>query len=193
MAAHICPVWIGYLLASPLRKIVQNPNMLKPYLEEGMTVLDFGAAMGFFSIPMAKRVGRSGKVICVDVQERMLQVLQKRAARAGVSERIKPHLGTEQGIGLSDYAEKIDFILASAVLHETPVPDRALQELSTLLKPGATFMLIEPRGHVSEEEFERIKALATKFGLRLLAHPRVAKSRTALFVKKGMNGPTNAV
>jgi ubiquinone/menaquinone biosynthesis C-methylase UbiE len=193
MAAHICPVWIGYLLASPLRKIIQNPNILKPYLEEGMTVLDFGSAMGFFSVPMAKMVGRSGKVICVDIQERMLQVLQKRAARAGVSERIKPHMSTEQGIGLSDYMEKIDFILASAVLHETPDPDRTLQELSTLLKPGARFMLIEPKGHVSEKEFERIKVPAIAFGLRLLAQPRVARSLTALFIKQRTNRPASAV
>ncbi|MBD3384211.1 methyltransferase domain-containing protein [candidate division KSB1 bacterium] len=193
MAAHICPVWIGYLLASPLRKLIQNPKIVKPYLENGMTVVDFGSAMGYFSIPMAKMVGRSGKVICVDVQERMLKVLQKRAARAGVSDRIIPHLSTEEGIDLDDHKKKIDFILASAVLHETPDPDRTLQELSALLKPGATFMLIEPKGHVGEEEFERIKALAIKFGLHLSAQPHVARSRTALFIKEEMNRPESAV
>ncbi len=183
MAAHICPVWIGYLLASPLRKMLQSPKILKPYMKKGMTVVDFGSAMGYFSIPMAKLVGRSGKVICVDVQERMLEVLQKRAAKAGVSERIKPHLSGERDPGLDCYKEKIDFILASAVLHETPDPDRTLQELSKLLKPGAALMLIEPRGHVSEKEFKRIKALAAGYGLNLSEQPYVARSRTALYIK----------
>ena len=64
---HVCPVWVGYLLASPVRKLIQNPKkLLSPYVEEGMTVLDAGCAMGFFSLPMARMVGPNGKVICGD-------------------------------------------------------------------------------------------------------------------------------
>jgi len=41
---HVCPVWVGYLLASPLRKLLQNPDkILAPYVKPGMTVLDVGA------------------------------------------------------------------------------------------------------------------------------------------------------
>jgi hypothetical protein len=43
MAKKVCPVWIGHLLASPLRRLVQNPKkILGPYVTSGMTVLDFG-------------------------------------------------------------------------------------------------------------------------------------------------------
>jgi hypothetical protein len=43
MAKKVCPVWIGHLLASPLRRLVQNPKkILEPYVTNGMTVLDFG-------------------------------------------------------------------------------------------------------------------------------------------------------
>ena len=43
MAKHVCPVWVGYLLASPLRKLFHNPKkILGPYVEEGMKVLDIG-------------------------------------------------------------------------------------------------------------------------------------------------------
>ena len=49
MAEHVCPVWVGYLLASPVRKLFDNPEkVLAPYVKEGMTVLDVGSAMGFF-------------------------------------------------------------------------------------------------------------------------------------------------
>jgi len=55
---HLCPVWIGYLLASPVRKLSQNPRkILGPYVNEGMTVADIGCAMGFFSLPLAKQSG----------------------------------------------------------------------------------------------------------------------------------------
>ena len=68
MAEHVCPWWLGYFLASPLRKLMQNPDtILSGHISEGMTALDVGSAMGFFSIPMARLVGASGKVICVDL------------------------------------------------------------------------------------------------------------------------------
>ena len=67
MANRTCPIWVGYLLASPLRKLLENPEkILKPHVNEGMKVLDIGSAMGFFSLPLAKIVSTKGKVVCVD-------------------------------------------------------------------------------------------------------------------------------
>ena len=66
---HVCPWWIGYLIASHLRKLGENPDtILGPLVEPGMTVVDVGCAMGFFSLPLARMVGESGRVLCVDVQ-----------------------------------------------------------------------------------------------------------------------------
>ena len=89
MAEHICPWWVGYFLISPIRRWLQDPEkILSPYINEGMTVLDIGPGMGFFTIPAARMVGESGKVIAVDVQEKMLTVLRKRAEKAGVAGRV---------------------------------------------------------------------------------------------------------
>ena len=44
-------------------------------MAEGMTVLDVGCGMGFFSIGLAKLVGDKGCVIAADVQPKMLSVL----------------------------------------------------------------------------------------------------------------------
>jgi 2-polyprenyl-3-methyl-5-hydroxy-6-metoxy-1,4-benzoquinol methylase len=77
MAKHVCPVWVGYLLSSPIRKLFQDPDkILGPYIKEGMTVLDFGCAMGFFSLPAARMVGSNGKVICIDIQKGMIEKLE---------------------------------------------------------------------------------------------------------------------
>ena len=90
MAERVCPVWVGYLLASPVRKLFQNPKkILAPYVEDGMKVLDVGCAMGFFSLPLARMIGSNGKVICVDVQEKMIKSLEKRAQKAGLANRIE--------------------------------------------------------------------------------------------------------
>jgi 2-polyprenyl-3-methyl-5-hydroxy-6-metoxy-1,4-benzoquinol methylase len=58
MAEHVCPFWVGYLLLSPVRKLITNPDrILRPYVKPGMRVLDAGTAMGFFSLPLARAVG----------------------------------------------------------------------------------------------------------------------------------------
>ncbi|QTA83790.1 SAM-dependent methyltransferase domain-containing protein [Desulfonema limicola] len=64
MSKRVCPIWIGYLLLNPIIKLYQNPEkILSPYVSEGMTVLDMGCAMGYFSLPLARMVGTGGKVM----------------------------------------------------------------------------------------------------------------------------------
>ncbi len=64
----VCPWYLGYLLASPLRRLLENPErMLRPYVRPGMTVLEPGSGMGFFSLPLARLVGAEGRVVCVDL------------------------------------------------------------------------------------------------------------------------------
>ena len=90
MAERVCPWWIGYLLASPLRRwISEKPEqLLAPFVRKGMTVVEPGPGMGFFTIPLARMIGPSGRVIAVDIQPKMLASLDRRATRAGMHDRI---------------------------------------------------------------------------------------------------------
>ena len=93
MAHRVCPWWLGYLLASPMRRLMQDPGkLLAPYVREGMTVLEPGPGMGFFTLEIARLVGPSGRVVAVDIQPRMLSSLKRRAARAGLLERVDARL-----------------------------------------------------------------------------------------------------
>src|SRR5208337_4107833 len=153
---RVCPVWIGYILASPVRKLMYNPRtILAPYVKEGMTVLDFGSAMGFFSIPLAEMVGPAGKVICVDLQEKMLARLKKRAQKAGVSAQIETRLCAQDSPGLELLAGTIDFALLFAVVHEVPARAALFAGVASALKLRANLLLAEPKGHVSAEDFAR--------------------------------------
>lgn len=162
---HRCPVWMGYFLASGLRKLLQNPTkIIPPHVKPGMTVLDLGSAMGFFSLPLATAVAPEGKVICVDVEPKMLAGLMRRATQAGLADRIETHVCPEDGLGLEDRAASVDFALAFAVMHELADQNRTLGELAEVLKPGAALLLAEPSCHVTEHQFERTIAAAQQYG-----------------------------
>jgi len=159
--AHVCPVWIGYLLLSPFRKLAQNPEkILKPYLKPEHIALDFGSAMGYFSLPMAKMVQSDGKIVCADIQQKMLDVLQKRARKAGVESLIKTLLIDENYSGLEKYHQKFDFILLFAVVHEVPDPKKLFSVLNKLLNQNGLLLLSEPSGHVSSENFQNTVNIA---------------------------------
>jgi cyclopropane fatty-acyl-phospholipid synthase-like methyltransferase len=153
---HLCPVWVGYVLACPVRKLLQNPNrILKPYVNEAMTVADIGCAMGFFSLPLAKMVGPNGKVICVDIQEKMIRKLEKRARKAGLSDRIKTIVCDDKSLGLDDFKGKIDFALAIGVVHEVGDSVRFFSEVCEAMKPAGRLLMAEGKSFVSETDFER--------------------------------------
>jgi 2-polyprenyl-3-methyl-5-hydroxy-6-metoxy-1,4-benzoquinol methylase len=184
MADHICPLWAGRILSSPLRKLHQNPRkILDPYVADGMTVLDAGCAMGFFSLPMARMVGPQGKVFCVDVQQRMLETLEKRARKAGLSQRIVARVCAHDSLGLDDLKETIDFSLAFAVVHEAPDARSFLSEIHSAIKPEGTLLLAEPSGRVSEEDFEKTISTAEKVGFKSIMCPRIRRSRAVFFKK----------
>jgi len=162
---HVCPWWMGYLIASPLRKLGENPEkILDPLVEPGMTAVDFGSAMGFFSLPLARMVGPRGRVVCVDLQSRMLSSLRKRARKKGLDQIIETRECSSDDLGVDDLSGQADVALAIHVVHEVPYPSRFLTTCRTVLKPGGRLLLIEPGGHVSDEEFQATKDLAIDLG-----------------------------
>jgi SAM-dependent methyltransferase len=177
----VCPWWLGYLLASPVRRIFQQPaQVLAGHVREGMTVLEPGPGMGFFTLEMARRVGPSGRVIAVDVQPRMLEELRRRAAKAGVLDRLDARLAAPDSMGLADVTGLVDFTLAFAVVHELPSAAGFFREVARASKPGARLLLAEPAGHVTASHFDAEVQAARDARFRLLEPPSVRRSRTAL-------------
>ena len=183
---HVCPVWVGYFLASPLRKFVHNPlRILGAHVRLGMKVVDIGSAMGFFSLPLARLVGENGRVVCVDLQDKMLQALTTRARRAGLMERIRTRTCRVESLGLEDLSGQMDFVLAFAVVHEIPDPARFITEIVGVLKAGGRALIAEPKGHVSGAEFGNTVMIAEKAGLRMLDSPKIPMCHAVLIEKRG--------
>jgi ubiquinone/menaquinone biosynthesis C-methylase UbiE len=182
---HLCPWWMGYFLLNPFRKYVHNPGkMLQPYVKPGMKVIDYGSAMGFFSLPMARLTGKEGKVYCFDIQEKMLTRLVKRAGKAGLGDIIEPRLVTDDGKTFDDLEQEVDFALLFAVAHEVPDREQLFRDLYGMMK-GVSFLLFaEPTSHVNIREFEESVSIAEKAGFKKIKPLIISRSHSVLLEKK---------
>lgn len=181
MSERVCPWWLGYLLASPVRRLLQDPEeIVKPYVTEGMSALDAGCGMGFFSLPLARLVGDTGKVVCVDLQEQMIRSLMRRSTREGLSSRIDARVCRKDSLGVSDMIGKIDFALVFALAHEVPDKKRLFSEIHDTMKPTGKLLLAEPRGHVSRLDFDRTISFAQRAGFEVSGDLKIRRSRAVL-------------
>ncbi len=177
---HVCPWWGCFTFDNCLRKLFHNPErILRPYIPKGSTVLDIGPGMGYFSIPLARMVGETGKVIAADVQPEMLRALWMRAKRAGVEHQIITHLCKADSLGLNT---QVHFVLAFWMVHEVPNPFLLFKEIRSLLPLSGKLLLSEPILHVSQGMFEKTVKTAESCGLVLMEKPKISLSRSALFM-----------
>ena len=174
----VCPWWLCFTFDNPLRKLLHNPEaILGPYIQPGNNVIDVGAGMGYFSIPMTKLVGPAGHVTAIDIQTKMLSALGTKAQRRGVSERITTHLASP---GSLDHHTKADFILAFWMVHEISDQRRFLTETYNLLKPDGLFLLVEPIVHVPKKSFLQTLERAEDIGFFIKGNPNIRISHSAL-------------
>ena len=184
MSHHVCPWWVGYLLLLPMRRVWQRPRkVLGPLIREGMTVLEPGAGMGFFSLDVARMVGPTGRVVALDIQERMLEVLRRRARKTELLDLIDIRLAEPGWMGVADLAGRVDLVLAIFVVHEMPEPGAFFVEARRTLRPGGRLLLAEPRGHVSEHAFAESLQAASRAGLSLLGEHRFPGARAVVLVR----------
>ncbi len=176
---HVCPWWMAYTFDNPARKLFHNPGKIfSGHIKEGMTVMDVGCGMGYFSIGMAKLVGATGKIIAVDLQQKMLDVMHRRARRSGVADRIMPHRCEADTIGIR---EPVNFILAFWMVHEVSDKDYFFEQLRSLLAPKGKILIAEPKMHVTAEALDKTIEIAQNNGLRCCDRPEIRFSHTALF------------
>ncbi|TAL69086.1 MAG: class I SAM-dependent methyltransferase [Bacteroidetes bacterium] len=179
---RVCPAELAGSLDNSFRKLFQNPRkILEPYIGKGMTVLDLGCGPGFFSLNIAEMVGDSGRVIAADLQEGMLEKVNRKIRGKDIEQRIQLHKCQEDRIGVT---ENVDFVLAFWMVHEVPEQVQLFRELKSILKPVGKIYIAEPKFHVSEKSFKNMIDMVEKNGFEIAERPRVFFSRTVLFTLK---------
>jgi SAM-dependent methyltransferase len=174
--SHRCPWWLARFLTCPLRRLFDHPDdTLGALVQPGQIVLELGPGSGYFSLPIAKALGQTGKLVAVDVQPQMLRMLARRLERHGLADRLVPRLVrcVEQELG--DLSESIDLAICINVVHELPQPRAAMHAVCATLRPGGQLLFVEPRGHVSRQRFLSELAFVTEAGLELLPDPRLKR------------------
>ena len=131
-------------LERPEREKEEAPTKLHAALalKPGMTVADIGAGTGYHSFRMAKAVGDKGKVLAVDIQQEMLDLMAARKKKDKVT-NVELVKGTESDPKLPD--GEVDLILLVDVYHEFEFPYEMGQKMAAALKPGGRLVFVEYR------------------------------------------------
>lgn len=181
MNEHVCPWWLAYSFDNPLRSLLHNPKKLfTEFVQPGITVMDIGCGMGHFTLGLARIVGENGMVHAVDLQQKMLDQVMKRAKQRGLAARIRTHLADGRSL---EFNVKPDLILNFWMLHEVPDQSLFIQQIYDVLKPDGYYFLVEPKIHTSQQHIEKMIELVLKIGFVEVIRPRVAISRAAVFRK----------
>ena len=178
---RVCPWWMAWTFDNPLRRWLHDPRkILGAAVREGMTVADIGCGMGYFSVAMARMVGAEGRVIAVDVQQMMLDLLKKRAFRAGVRDRTTTVLAAPDDIRVE---ESVDFVLAFWMIHEVKDIPRFFAQVAAALKRDGKMLYVEPRMHVTRRRFDEILGHAQAAGFTVARGPKVGMSRAVVLIR----------
>ena len=185
----ICPVGLAGGLDNSFRKLVQNPQkILKPYIKEGMTILDVGCGPGFFSIEIAKMLNGIGKVIAADIQEGMLDKIRKKIKGTALEQIVELHKSDYESIGV---VEKVDFVLAFWMVHEVRNQKMFFEELTSILKPNGLIFITEPKLHVFKKTFEAMVDMLKESGFTIVESPKIFFSRTVILTIKAEQNSVN--
>lgn len=177
-------------LERPDRVREEQPQKMVAALELKSTdvVADIGAGTGYISHLIARQVPQ-GKVLAVDVQPEMVELLKQRV-RASKIANIEPRLGTEQSPELSPAS--IDLAIMVDAYHEFSYPHEMMMGIVSALKPDGRVVLAEYRGEdpkvfikphhkTTQKQIEREM---NAVGLKLLKNDRVLPQQHLFFFGK---------
>ncbi|MBN9070759.1 MAG: FkbM family methyltransferase, partial [Rhizobiales bacterium] len=111
--------------------------LLERLLKPGMTAVDIGANVGYFSLLMASRVGANGRVVSIEANPAMAGLLRETVEMNGLEECVTVH-----NVAAADRAGELDFYI---------IPDRNL---------NGCILLDEWRERVDPARLSRVRAAA---------------------------------
>ncbi len=117
-------------------------------VKSGMTVADFGAGHGFFSVAFAKSAGPSGKIFAIDILPQSLEAVRSRARLDGlfIIKTIESDLERPRGSTLDDGI--CDLVFIANVLFQVKDKNGLINEARRILKPNGELAVIEWKPYI---------------------------------------------
>lgn len=175
-----CPLSMAWILDSKLRKFFFNPEkILKPYINKNITALDFGCGTGLYSIKIAELLQGTGKVIAVDMQKGMLDIIKRKIYGKSIENNIILHQCSQEKI---DVKQNVDFVLMFYVVHEVPSKENLFNEVLPLINPDGLLMIVEPK-LVSAKSFNQMINNIKEYGFEEYNKLKITFSRGIVLKK----------
>jgi SAM-dependent methyltransferase len=167
-------------LDRPEREEQEHPEVVirAMGLHGGEAIADLGAGSGYFTFRLAAKVGKTGKVLAVEIQDEMLAALRQRAGELGVT-NVEEVKGTETDPQLP--AGGVDLVLMVDVYHELAYPFEIMTKVRAALKPGGRVVFVEyrkedPRVPIKEVHKMSVEQLTKEMQVVGLAHVGTVES-----------------
>ena len=129
-------------------------------LKEGMTFLDIGCALGFYSFYASSIIGKMGFVYALDVNPEFIEYVKNKAKRKEIK-NIKTMVANAQETGLTP--ESVDIVFLHLVLHDIEDQTAAIREFNRVLKSHRKLVIDEE----NVMPLDLIRRLAEDSGFRL--------------------------
>ncbi len=152
----------SFLMDNGIRRLISPPGKtVGKYVEPGHVVVDLGSGPGFYSLPMAEKVGRSGRVYAVDFDSKSIEKLKAKSKGRGLDGTVEAHACSAAQVDFIPDAS-VDFVLANGLLCCMVDHRGALDQVKRILKPtgkayfrvSRTLRKSDPRS-VTKEEWRR--------------------------------------
>jgi SAM-dependent methyltransferase len=177
---------IPNILTHNLLRFLFSPpeRLVGKYVEPGARAVDLGCGAGFHTLPMARIVGRQGKVYAVDFDPKAIARLELQARRRGYHGVIEARAASASDIDFID-SGSINFVLAEGLLCCMTDHAGAIRQIRRILHPAG-------RAYLSVIKLARAddpRAVSREAWKRLLATFRVLGSGEGLLTRWALVGP----
>jgi ubiquinone/menaquinone biosynthesis C-methylase UbiE len=149
---------------NPIKRFLNRDRSIprkhvEPYVKKGQVVADIGCGSGYYTLALAEGVGPEGRVYAVDLNEKAIRGLEKKADTSGYR-NIEAYASSATDLSfIKD--RSVDFVLANGLLCVMAGNrESAVNEIKRIMKPyGKAYLSLgspPPLGHVNRAEWERI-------------------------------------
>lgn len=112
----------------------------------GSVVADFGCASGYFSLPVAEKIGEEGVVYCLDILPQCIETVESQAKAKGITNIIAKRANIEKEGGSKLPDSSCDWIIIKNVLFQNKDKEIILEEAKRVLKDSGNVLIIEWSG-----------------------------------------------